>query len=596
MTTQYTKHFNVRETSQSEPIPGSTQVPNSAGGFSFKVDDWTRLERFLILGSEGGSYYASEKKLTVENAEAVRRLLQGELGSSKGILAVNRIIDVSKSGRAPKNDPAIFALAMALKFGDGPTRATAQAAVPLVCRTGTHIFELAEMLRAFGGWGQRTRKTFAGWYLSQSLEKLALNIVKYRDRHGWTHRDLLRKSHAVALMPGQEALFRWITPGALDARTVERRGGVVRLGEKYPRVIRTDRYPAVEHELLPKIIEGFEKIQKVKEAHEAAKLIADYGLPRECVPTELLNSKEVWEALLMTGEGMPYTAMIRNLGKMSAIGLLAPMSTASQYVKNKLANADALKRARVHPISILMAQSVYQHGHGLKGELEWPIDQTIVDALDDAFYKAFAMVEPTGKRYLLGLDISGSMDVGGIAGTFLTPRMASAAMAMVIARTEWDYHFVGFTSGAKDEWRPGLQSQYGYRTGLLTLEISARQRLSDVVAYTAGLPLGGTDCALPMIYALKHKIPVDVFVIYTDSETWANPELHPVQALRKYRDAMGIPAKLIVVGMVSNGFSIADPSDAGMLDVIGMDAAAPAVMADFVTGGKRPEKPVDLEQ
>jgi 60 kDa SS-A/Ro ribonucleoprotein len=43
----------------------------------------------------------------------------------------------------------------------------------------------------------------------------------------------------------------------------------------------------------------------------------------------------------------------------------------------------------------------------------------------------------------------------------------------------------------------------------------------------------------------------------------------------------GISAKLIVVGMVSNGFSIADPADAGMLDVVGFDTAAPAFMADF---------------
>jgi len=38
---------------------------------------------------------------------------------------------------------------------------------------------------------------------------------------------------------------------------------------------------------------------------------------------------------------------------------------------------------------------------------------------------------------------------------------------------------------------------------------------------------------------------------------------------------------LIVVGMVSNGFTIADPDDAGMLDVAGFDTAVPQVMADF---------------
>jgi len=36
--------------------------------------------------------------------------------------------------------------------------------------------------------------------------------------------------------------------------------------------------------------------------------------------------------------------------------------------------------------------------------------------------------------------------------------------------------------------------------------------------------------------------------------------------------------------MTSNGFTIADPSDAGMLDVVGFDAAAPALIADFARG------------
>jgi 60 kDa SS-A/Ro ribonucleoprotein len=76
-------------------------------------------------------------------------------------------------------------------------------------------------------------------------------------------------------------------------------------------------------------------------------------------------------------------------------------------------------------------------------------------------------------------------------------------------------------------------------------------------------------------------VKADAFVVYTDSETWAG-SVHPVQALRAYREKTGIPAKLVVVGLVSNGFSIADPADPGMLDVVGFDAAAPAVIAEFI--------------
>ena len=83
-----------------------------------------------------------------------------------------------------------------------------------------------------------------------------------------------------------------------------------------------------------------------------------------------------------------------------------------------------------------------------------------------------------------------------------------------------------------------------------------------------------------MLEALKRRWPIDQFVVYTDNETWAG-QVHPAQALRQYRERTGIPARLVVVGMASNGFSIADPSDARMLDMVGFDATTPQVIADF---------------
>ena len=56
------------------------------------------------------------------------------------------------------------------------------------------------------------------------------------------------------------------------------------------------------------------------------------------------------------------------------------------------------------------------------------------------------------------------------------------------------------------------------------------------------------------------------------------------QALDQYRQKMGIDARLIVVGMTANNFTIADPNDAGMLDVVGFDTAAPNIMASFANG------------
>jgi 60 kDa SS-A/Ro ribonucleoprotein len=310
---------------------------------------------------------------------------------------------------------------------------------------------------------------------------------------------------------------------------------------------------------------------------DAARVIRIYKLTREMVPTELLTSSEVWAALL---DSMPLTALIRNLGVMSKVGLVVSGSEATEAVVRRLGDAAALRRARVHPLAVLVALKTYAAGRGMKGSGKWTPVAQVVDALDRAFYLSFGNAASTGKRIMLALDVSGSMTSPVHGLPFVSCREASAAMALVMAATEPKHRFVAFTKGSyPSRW----SRQYGstYDTGLSELAISPRQRLDDVATAIGSLPFGGTDCALPMVEALKHRWAVDAFVVFTDNETWAG-DIHPAQALREYRERMGIAAKLVVVAMASNGFSIADPNDAGMLDVVGFDAAAPQVISDFI--------------
>ena len=64
----------------------------------------------------------------------------------------------------------------------------------------------------------------------------------------------------------------------------------------------------------------------------------------------------------------------------------------------------------MHPIAVLAALRTYAAGRGARGGNEWNPVRAIVDALDAAFYTAFENVEPAGKRLLLALDVSGSME------------------------------------------------------------------------------------------------------------------------------------------------------------------------------------------
>lgn len=540
--TRYATHVNQRATPQRESARAD-QVRNNAGGFVFSLDKWAQLDRFLILGSEGGTYYASEKKLTQENAQAVAACLVED-----GLRAVARIVEISDSGRAPKNDPAIFALAMAAGTGGVETRKAALNALPKVCRIGTHLFGFAESVKSFRGWGPALCRAVSAWYTERDADKVAYDLVKYQARNGWSHSRLIKLSHPKAPSPAHKAALTWSARGGLEhlETATGRKGG----GER--------GYPAQRSEL-PAIIEAMIEIHSGVSVTRAADLIAEHRLPHECVPNELKSHPVLWGAL---SAHMGPTALMRNLNKMTAVGLIKPLGNVTEAICKQLTDQRALFKARVHPLTVLTAMRRYAAGRGDKGSLKWTPVQQIVDALDETFYLSFEAIEPTGKRHLMALDVSGSMSMGEIAGSSFTPREGSAAMAMATVRSEKNVHVTGFTHE------------------LVPISISRRQRLDDVIHAISGLQFGRTDCAQPMLYAMQQKLEVDCFSIYTDNETWFG-SIHPFQALRQYRERTGILAKLVVVGMTATEFSIADPTDAGMLDVVGFDSAAPAIIADF---------------
>lgn len=530
----YGQLYGTRQTPQDQAVPGVAQVKNSAGGYTFELDKWGRLERFLVLGTDTPTYYATARALTQKAAEAVNACLAEDV-----VRTIEMILSVSEAGRAPRNDPALFALAMAMSHESVDARRMAAGILPRVARTATHLFQFVEMIKSLRGRGTVLHRALQNWY-RRPVKEVAYQAVKYQQRGGWSHRDVLRLAKPTPDSSDQDALFHWIVKG------------------EFPETM-TERPASLD------LIAAYERA-KTADALEATHLILAHGLTWEMLPTPLLSDPDVWSALLV---GMPMTAMIRNLGRMTANGALTHGGVEAKLVIERLRTPDYLRKARVHPLSILVALNTYKSGKGVKGGLTWTPIPAIVDALDEAFYGSFGAVEPTGKRLLLALDVSASMTWHELAGmTGITPRVGSAAMAMVTMAADPNSRVVGFTG----------DRAHG---GLTPLDISPRRRLDDVIRTIGDLPFGGTDCSLPMLHALEKGWDVDGFVVYTDNETWAG-KIHPFQALRQYRERTGINAKMVVVGMTATEFSIADPSDAGMLDVVGFDTTAPQVISNFL--------------
>lgn len=522
----------TRITPQSEPAD-PRQVQNHAGGYSFEAPEMARLHRFLTLGTEGGTYYTSERELTKKAAGLVIRM--AEAGDP---VLVDKAVMVSQEGRAPRNNPALFALAAAAGLGSVDARAKALAALPQVARTGSHLLTWIGYAEQFRGWGPAMCKAVGRWYNGKDIPEVAYQVLKYKQRGGWSQRDVLRLAHF-----GRQEI------------SGERRA-------LYDHVMKGADLPGVHFGGLS-LLHAVAAAHQTRHVREWVRLIeANRSLSWEMLPSEALAEAQVWEALI--GAGLPLGALLRNLGRLTSLGVLKPMGGITETVTGRLADGEYLRKAHIHPVNVLVALRTYASGHGARGSGRWTPVTAVCDALDAAFYASFAVAEPAGKRTVLGVDVSGSM-TQAVSGLPLSCREAAAALALVTAATEPDTAVMGFT----------------HRFELL--DISPRMRLDDVIRKTSGLPFGGTDCSLPVLWALRNGVRAETFAVLTDNETWAG-SMHPHQALDLYRRETGIPARMVACGMTATDISIADPEDPGSLDIAGFDAAAPKLIADFSRG------------
>src|SRR5690606_38411984 len=273
------RSISTRQTPQRERAD-RRQVANSAGGYTFQVSDAQRLRRFLVLGVDAPTYYASAPTLAMDNAGFLIELAERDHDT-----LMHEVYDVSRGGAAHRQHATLFAYAVAVSHGTEAQRKGALSVFDHIIRTGTHLFLFAGYVEQFRGWGRGLRRAVASWYTEQPLEKVTYQILKYRQREGWTHRDLLRLSHPKIVEHANTAfsdrvvragLFEWATRGEAD--------------------------------VAPGLIRAYEEVQK--DPSKAAAFARTPGVSWEMLPTETHNDPEVWRSLLLAGN-MPLQALVR---------------------------------------------------------------------------------------------------------------------------------------------------------------------------------------------------------------------------------------------------------------------------------------------
>ncbi|WP_237108716.1 TROVE domain-containing protein [Nonomuraea sp. MG754425] len=539
-------------TPQSRPLPGRTdQVQNAAGGYVFAKDLWTRLEDFLILGTTGGTYYVSADTLTAENAGVLFEAI-GEDGPR--VVELLTAVSTARPPRAPKQRPALFALAACYAKGDAGTRQAAKAALAKVARTTDHLAQFFGYYKNLGGKptargtaptvGRSLRTALGSWFLTGSADAVAFRACKARQRRtpqgeAFDLRDVLRIAHPAADDEQRATLFGWIAGNVGDDRA---------------------------REVLP-AVDRFLTAKAVTTPAEAVEVVTTAKVPWEFLPDSVLRDPSVWEALIET---VGLTALIRNLARMTRLGTLEPMAEATSRTVARLTDREAILRARIHPMDAWLAMRVYRSGVAQPNpratRQRWDPVPAVLDALEETYELAFGTVEPSGKRLLVAVDSSGSMSWGGslqVGGSPIgTPYEVGNAMAVMLARIE----------------RGGVHV-IDVDVSVHASKVTPRTNLREIASWRPSG--GGTDLSLPFTWARERGMQADGIVVFTDNETWAGRS-HPAQALHAYRDAVNPAARVVVVSMSATGHSIGDPNDQGVLNVAGLDASLPLVVTGFL--------------
>ena len=302
-----------------------------------------------------------------------------------------------------------------------------------------------------------------------------------------------------------------------------------------------------------------------KDVPLACALIRSGRLVREHVPTALFGSKEIWTTLLET---MPMEALLRNLGKLTQIGVVADKY---KEIAARITNQEEVLKARIHPIKVLVAYKVYKNGHGDLGSLVWTPNMFVMVAMTQLFKLSYGTITPTGQRIMVALDVSGSMSSPVLGSKILNCRDASVAMALLYLETEKNVNVVAFSAGLTDLCAPSRN------------QLTRGMTIDQALSVTNGMAFSNTDCVLPIKHAIEKNLQVDAFIVLTDNETYA-PNEHPQSALVRYRVLTGIQAKLSVIGMTGNCFTIADPTDKNTLNLAGFDTSTPEIASMFLRG------------
>ncbi len=627
-------------TPQSKPIAGreAEQHLNAGGGYSFTADEWTQLNRFVILGVNARTMYQTQASLAKSNAKVAEAAIQKDPRR-----VVDMVTDILTEGRAFKPEPGLFVLALVASYrsdlvepaqqphikllresiqkhplvliAEGKVSEDTKILSPIMAKSRKSKDERAlltseqkNLAKMQGDYAQALAKAQAEYdavlaVRAYALSKLPLvaktptklyTFATYiQDMRGWGRS--LRKAFANWYQDKK------IETLALHAWKYKSRDGwshrdLMRLAHPvtsdpvraaiFTYLAKPDVSP------LSKGLEAFAESQPKrmsKAAREAQAPLVQIAAAEELLHLEGKDSKTVQKAAqLIVDHRLTHEAVP---GHLKAFPEVWEALAQDMPVQALLRNLNKMTSVGfVKPLS--------------KGE------RLVVDALHNKDAIARSKAHPM--RFLIALK---QYEKGhGDKGSLTWNPTANVKDAL-------DSAFYASFGNVEVTNRPmlvavddsgSMQGHYGATGGtiltpaeaaaamaLVTIMVEPKAHLISFATYAREVNYSrrstlnhlmkmfgkreGTDTSVPIQYVLNNNMDVDAVISYTDNNTWAGRGHHS-EYLKRYERKVGHPVRFVNVAMEANASTDIDPTNPNAMELTGFDADTPAMISEFVSG------------
>ncbi|KAK0179857.1 hypothetical protein PV327_005568 [Microctonus hyperodae] len=533
-----------------------------------------RFVRYLYIGKEYPVYHsgtwASQNHFAMDQLSSVEQLAADK---ETELFPIERIKHIFDTELVEKPETLIFALAACAKQEKSMNlRQSAYNFIAEKCKNPEHFMLFIKFTTQLSrqsiipkhGWGHGLRNAVNRWYLSRDALNLAESVTKYKSRHGWKHKDIIKLSHPVTKTLGTDvqAIFNYIMHG-LDKTKLQ---------------FENESKAADIIQLIGRI----EDFRQCDDAVRAAGLIRTWRYTFDHLHSRLIKSPEVWEALIET---MDLPTLIGNLQKLYNLGLLTPNSQIIEKLLSAITDKSQIIKSKIRPAVLLVAVKNYEDPDRVpvyakrkvarKNKLkhrQLPIpDKRIVDALYSALNISFSNIEPTGLKYLITVSTDGwrkkpvaQQPSSEINKAWIVE--AACILTLGLLRADEKVTISAFTATEGLNTRPVHIDK-----NATFLEAVEKMKSRSAIPPNSGKPI---------LWAAHHRRKYDVFINVVDK--MREKYDFTARAMDLYKKKMNLPKTRLVnwvVGSTSTYMEGKHVSD--ILTICGFDAHTPKIIEAF---------------